>query len=375
MVVRWAGRPYTTLKALWDERIQQWIDDGMGAGGYRWPNDKCKDCRGGLQHENGGLTGVGRAYRYNRVTDGVMMDWERVGIDVRITGVRIVKGVHNTSGGWSRRKVHQWEVMLDGRGGPYTTPKVLWDEWTTGVQKLMGDGLGDNGGNLVINYITQNRGTTGVRRAYRYYRVTDGVVRRYIIENECWMGGQVIYHSECMVGCVVNGYITIDGWWTRGQRVLMTEGLVQGLAMGFTTLGKWWLGGGRNGGLTGVWRACRYYGVTNGVVRRYIIENECWMGGQVIYHSECMVGCVVNGYITIDGWWTRGQRVLMTEGLVQGLAMGFTTLGKWWLGGGRNRGWAAVWRACRYYGVTDGVARRYIIKMNVGWAGGPYTTL
>ncbi|XP_003379857.1 hypothetical protein Tsp_03508 [Trichinella spiralis] len=72
MVVRWAGRPYTTLKALWDERIQQWIDDGMGAGGYRWPNDKCKDCRGGLQHENGGLTGVGRAYRYNRVTDEVV---------------------------------------------------------------------------------------------------------------------------------------------------------------------------------------------------------------------------------------------------------------------------------------------------------------
>ncbi|KRX34842.1 hypothetical protein T05_272 [Trichinella murrelli] len=29
--------------------------------------------------------------------------------------------------------------------GLYTTLKVLRDEWTTGIQKLMGDGLGDNG--------------------------------------------------------------------------------------------------------------------------------------------------------------------------------------------------------------------------------------
>ncbi|KRY20937.1 hypothetical protein T01_9766 [Trichinella spiralis] len=44
-----------------------------------------------------------------------MMDWVWVVIDGRIPGVRIVEGVHNTGGGWSRRKVNQWEWILDGR--------------------------------------------------------------------------------------------------------------------------------------------------------------------------------------------------------------------------------------------------------------------
>ncbi|KRY24153.1 hypothetical protein T01_5408, partial [Trichinella spiralis] len=39
----------------------------------------------------------------------------------------------------------------------------------------IGDGLHNTGGNVVINYITQSGGLTGVWRACRYYGVTNGV--------------------------------------------------------------------------------------------------------------------------------------------------------------------------------------------------------
>ncbi|KRZ91658.1 hypothetical protein T08_2811 [Trichinella sp. T8] len=41
-----AHQPYTTLNALWNEwtsRIQQWMCDGLGADGYRWPNNCSSD--------------------------------------------------------------------------------------------------------------------------------------------------------------------------------------------------------------------------------------------------------------------------------------------------------------------------------------------
>ncbi|KRY25953.1 hypothetical protein T01_8578 [Trichinella spiralis] len=167
------------------------------------------------------------------------------------------------SGGWCRRKVNKWEWMLDGRAARIPLCKYCgmrgqrlyrncWvmncgitgtDDRTIGTR--IGGGLHNSGGNVVINYITQNGGWTGVGRAYRYYRVTDGVVRRNIIENECWMGGPP-------------GTTGRKDWYRDWRRA-----------------SQHW-----NGGLTGVWRACRYYGVTNGVVRRYIIRmNVGWAGG------------------------------------------------------------------------------------------------
>ncbi|KRZ59898.1 hypothetical protein T02_12419 [Trichinella nativa] len=82
-----ARQPYTTLNALWNEwtsGIQQLMCDGLGADGYRWPNNCSNDW-------------LDSASQFLK---------EVCGSDVP----------HLMSGRWSSRKV-QCEWMLDGRSG------------------------------------------------------------------------------------------------------------------------------------------------------------------------------------------------------------------------------------------------------------------
>ncbi|KRY11459.1 hypothetical protein T12_15094 [Trichinella patagoniensis] len=111
-----------------------------------------------------------------------------------------------------------------------------------------------------------------------------------------------------VVGWVNWPYTTLKAlWdeWTPDILPLMGDGLEgNGIADALHNAGPvvvgWWAGiplclcsGNvvtnsitQNGGLRGG---------TDGVVRRYIIENECWMGGPAVYHPECIAGEVYRG--------------------------------------------------------------------------------
>ncbi|KRY36074.1 hypothetical protein T01_6668 [Trichinella spiralis] len=340
MNVGWAGGPYTTLKVLWNEwttgdwrwALQHWVGSGWVVGEYSTL----------IMQWNGG----------DQLYDS---EW---GLHVRVEGMPLL------------------------RSGPYTTLKVLWNEWTTGVQKLMGEGLGDNGGMAVINYITHNGDFTGVWRACRYYGVTDGVdwYKDCGWASQHWAGGGCVSGG----GMAVINYIThngdFTGVWRACRYYVITDGVVRryiirmnvGWAGGpYTTLkALWnepkdwykdwgWASQHWNGGLTGVWRACRYYGVTNGVVRRNVNEDECWKGGAAEYHSECIVGEVVERQ-----WGGRSSLIMRRkcceqeyniELVMEGCGMSEPLLLRGGWSRRKNGGLTGVWRACRYYGVTHGV--------------------
>ncbi|KRX34915.1 hypothetical protein T05_1066 [Trichinella murrelli] len=42
-------------------------------------------------------------------------------------------------------RIYNSELVLEGARQPYTTLNALWNEWTSGIQQLMCDGLGADG--------------------------------------------------------------------------------------------------------------------------------------------------------------------------------------------------------------------------------------
>ncbi|KRZ81915.1 hypothetical protein T08_9046 [Trichinella sp. T8] len=124
MVAWWVvqgGFHYDKVVEIGGRIIPLGIDAGRGESRYGWSNDWCKKWRCGTHPcVGGGRVWGGESSQNMRWKCGEQeynaeMKGASVGMDV----------------GWL--------------SGLHTTLKVLRDEWTTGIQNVMGDGLGDNG--------------------------------------------------------------------------------------------------------------------------------------------------------------------------------------------------------------------------------------
>ncbi|KRY58927.1 hypothetical protein T03_11046 [Trichinella britovi] len=98
------------------------------------------------------LLNGGKGNQCECMADWLAVEW-RCGTQPCVGGGRVWGGESSQIMRW---KCGEQEYNIEMKGasvgmdvgwlnGLYTTLKVLRDEWTTGIQKLMGDGLGDNG--------------------------------------------------------------------------------------------------------------------------------------------------------------------------------------------------------------------------------------
>ncbi|KRX37448.1 hypothetical protein T05_6087 [Trichinella murrelli] len=252
---------------------------------------------------------------------------------------------------------------------PYNTTKVLWEEWTAGIQQSIGFGQREGGYIWLSIWCKDWRWGSQHCVGGMQPRIGAGGVRRWHAAfMKQWMQSQEGTSLRMSVGWTARPYTTRNALWNDCSA---------GLAMGFTSLGAYWRGVGGDSFLIVRWEYGRQCFNTelllegcgsglpllDGTPERITELKYCGRGGKRDrrWDSQHWVGSggIGNGVQTMIRWWTY---------IEQG--------SQHWVGGIEiGNGVQTVIRRWKYIrqGVMKAVVRRYSIE-SVGWAARPYTT-